>query len=63
MNKTIAIGIISALAISLGAIAYIKSRPEPVSVCDSLLWKIAEAKTEAEKSFAEQNWKNVCDGK
>jgi hypothetical protein len=44
----------------IGAVIYIKNQPKPVSGCDILLTKMLEAKTEAEHSFAEKRWTDVC---
>lgn len=59
MNKKLLL--IAAIATcTIGAIAYIKPRPEPVTMCESLLWKVAEAKTQDEKDFAEKRYKDIC---
>jgi len=58
MNKKILITAIALLTI--GSIIYIKTRPAPMSVCDSLLWKVIEAKTQAEKDYADKRWRDQC---
>jgi preprotein translocase subunit Sss1 len=59
MNKK-AIIITAIAIISIGAIAYIETRPAPLSNCDILLTKMLEAKTEAEHEFAYQRWLLIC---
>jgi hypothetical protein len=62
MNKKTTI-IITAIALSIigiGAIVYIKTRPEPLTVCESLLLKMVEAKTQDEHDYAESRWRLVC---
>ena len=59
MNKKLLL--IAAIATcTIGAIAYIKNQPEPVTMCDSLMWQIAEAKTQAEKDYAEKRYTDIC---
>jgi hypothetical protein len=62
MNKktTIIITAIALLTIGIGSIVYVKTRPAPLTVCESLLWKMAEAKTQDEHDYAESRWRLVC---
>jgi hypothetical protein len=62
MNKKIIL--ISAITVlltgSIGTLIYVKTRPEPVSMCDYLLGKMLDAKTFAERSYAEHRWTEAC---
>ena len=62
MNKKIIIFASFALLFvgSVAAIAYVKTRPETMTVCDSLLWKVLEAKTQAEYNYADARWRSQC---
>lgn len=59
MNKKTLL-IIAIASLTISSIIYIKTRPEPVSMCDSLMWKMAEAKTQAEYNYADKQWQLVC---
>lgn len=59
MNKKLIL-VTAIAACTIGAIAYIKTRPTPMTVCESLLWKMAQSKTQAEHDYAEKQWRSTC---
>jgi hypothetical protein len=59
MNKKLLL--IAAIATcTIAAIVYIKAQPAPQTMCESLLWKVSEAKTQDEKDFAEKRYRDIC---
>ncbi len=61
MNKKAIIRTAIAIVFTGAAITiYIATRPKPLTDCEILLMKGLDAKSQAEKDYADKQWRDLC---